>query len=217
MDKVLIVGGDEGVFLKTQLVKFGYKKAKGFDDADIVWFTGGEDIEAKRYEQNPIAHSYNGWINPNRDEMEFRVAYEAINAGKLLFGVCRGLQLLNIVNGGSLYQDVDMHNSGHHYSIDIETGKKLLLNSVHHQACRPPSSAVVLCSTELSSFKLADNFSWYRETWEEFGDSEHSADIEALFFPETRCLGVQSHPEYSDRTDTTDYAFYLLDKYKKKN
>ncbi len=48
-----------------------------------------------------------GGINTNRDELEKRLITEAIDRRVPLMGICRGMQLINVVAGGSLYQDIE--------------------------------------------------------------------------------------------------------------
>jgi putative glutamine amidotransferase len=213
--KTYVVDQTDYGYLAEALGKNGFIKAKSYKEADLIWFTGGSDIEPKWYNEKPIQHGYNSWVAPSRDRFEFALLKEAVADGKFVFGVCRGLQLLNIFNGGSLYQDVSNH-MGHHDVRDFKTGKSISVNSVHHQACRPGKDAVVVCGNALSSKKRSQSLEWSRlirtplpDTFQE----GHDVDIEGLWYPKTKCLGLQSHPEYDDATNTTNYAFELLNRY----
>lgn len=104
--------------------------------------SGGSDIEPRRYGQ---AVSGNREPDPERDELELSLAHEALAAGMPIFAICRGMQLLNVVLGGTLHQDIGeahtlvppvMHR------IDIAPGTRLHsilganldTNSRHHQS-----------------------------------------------------------------------------------
>lgn len=71
---------------------------------DGFLFTGGHDVDPAIYNQEKTAHC--GELAPGRDAMEPKLLQLAIQAGKPVFGICRGLQLMNAVLGGTLYQDI---------------------------------------------------------------------------------------------------------------
>lgn len=71
---------------------------------DGFLISGGPDIDAQLYgEQNMM---YNGEISPFRDALEIFIAKKALEDGKPILGICRGIQILNIACGGTLYQDI---------------------------------------------------------------------------------------------------------------
>lgn len=71
---------------------------------DGLIFTGGEDIDPSRYheERLPVC----GESIPIRDELEIRLLRAALAAKKPVLCICRGLQLFNVVMGGTLWQDL---------------------------------------------------------------------------------------------------------------
>ena len=71
---------------------------------DGILLTGGNDVAPALYgeEKEPFC----GENNPLRDRMETRLIELALQADKPVFGICRGLQILNAVLGGTLYQDL---------------------------------------------------------------------------------------------------------------
>lgn len=75
-----------------------------YDRLDGVLLAGGVDMDPATYgeEKSPLC----GVIDPPRDAVEMQLARWALEDGKPLFGICRGLQVLNVVQGGSLFQDV---------------------------------------------------------------------------------------------------------------
>jgi len=74
------------------------------DSVDGLLFTGGGDIDPDLYGEaiRPTC----GKPDRGRDEFELGLARRAIDRGIPIFGICRGLQLLNVACGGSLYQDL---------------------------------------------------------------------------------------------------------------
>jgi putative glutamine amidotransferase len=58
------------------------------EDADLVVFTGGEDVSPRYYQDTKHPTTS---CNPERDSYEIKKAYQAIELGKKLIGVCRGL------------------------------------------------------------------------------------------------------------------------------
>ncbi len=71
---------------------------------DGFLFVGGPDIEPWRYGQELLPAC--GPQNVQRDAMEWKLMEAALAADKPILGVCRGIQILNTVLGGTLYQDI---------------------------------------------------------------------------------------------------------------
>lgn len=101
-------------------------------DADIVVLTGGADVDPRSYGKKDLA-SYGDYA---RDQYEI-AAYEKIRQDQLVMGTCRGAQLLTVLNGGNLIQDVTDHGIwGTHGMIDKD-GNLFQITSLHHQMCYP--------------------------------------------------------------------------------
>lgn len=136
------------------------------EDAELVVFTGGEDISPSLYgEENTKSYP-----NPDRDKDEVMIFNEATRRKLPLVGICRGMQLFTALTGGKLWQHVQHHT--HSHSIKTIYNKDIIVNSLHHQACRP---------------NPADYISLARS----YPDRIH----EAGYFPSINALGVQFHPE----------------------
>lgn len=158
---------------------------------DGLLLTGGGDIDPLLFGEEPLCQS--GEINPRRDAYEMRICKAALAQDLPLLGICRGMQVMNIAQGGKIYQDIvvqagttlkHMQEAPRTYgthSIFTEEGSLLAslwgssctrVNSLHHQACSRPG--------------------------EGFTVSARSADglIEAIEQKEKRfAVGVQWHPE----------------------
>ena len=78
--------------------------ARFVEICDGFLFVGGPDIEPWRYGQELLPEC--GAQNIQRDAMEWKLMEAALAADKPILGVCRGIQVLNTVLGGTLYQDI---------------------------------------------------------------------------------------------------------------
>ena len=74
------------------------------DRVDGLLLTGGNDVAPVLYGETK--ETFCGENDPRRDRMEARLIELALQADKPVFGICRGLQILNVVLGGTLYQDL---------------------------------------------------------------------------------------------------------------
>jgi putative glutamine amidotransferase len=126
-----------------------------FSALDGILLSGGGDIDPACYGSTPIASV--GGVDPDRDRTELTLAQWALAENKPIFGICRGLQLLNVACGGTLYRDVSEHANAirHTYTpgypadllahpVEIVEDSMLAaivgkrdanVNSLHHQAC----------------------------------------------------------------------------------
>lgn len=124
------------------------------DFLDGLLLTGGGDIDPLLFGEEPLHQS--GEINPLRDAYEMRICHEALEKDLPMLGICRGMQVMNIVKGGSIYQDIGVQagttlkhiqqapRSYGTHSIFVEDGtlltdlwenKRTVVNSLHHQSC----------------------------------------------------------------------------------
>ena len=76
-----------------------------YERLDGILLAGGVDMEPARYREMP--HPRLGNTDPARDAVELQLAEWAIEDGKPLLGLCRGLQVINVALGGSLHQDLE--------------------------------------------------------------------------------------------------------------
>ncbi len=71
---------------------------------DGLILQGGADVSPKAYGEEPLKPEWGG--DPVRDAYEMELVHEFMEAGKPILGICRGMQLINVALGGSLYQDL---------------------------------------------------------------------------------------------------------------
>ena len=78
---------------------------------DKVLLIGGQNVDPKFYQEERHASENDFFLE--RDVFELAVIKEAIKQKKPIFGVCRGLQLMNVALGGTLNQDIKGHWQSH--------------------------------------------------------------------------------------------------------
>ena len=74
------------------------------DTVDGVLLTGGQDIDPVYFGEEVLPEC--GVICPCRDDLDLYIATRAIEKDMPVFGICRGVQVINTVAGGTLYQDI---------------------------------------------------------------------------------------------------------------
>jgi len=71
---------------------------------DGLLLQGGADVDPRTYGEPPIRPEWSG--DQVRDRYELSLLRAFIEQGKPVFGICRGMQLINVAYGGTLYQDI---------------------------------------------------------------------------------------------------------------
>lgn len=77
---------------------------------DGLILQGGADVSPLAYGEEPLRPEWGG--DPVRDAYELELLQEFMEAGKPVLGICRGMQLINVAQGGTLYQDLPSQQSG---------------------------------------------------------------------------------------------------------
>jgi putative glutamine amidotransferase len=112
--------------------------------------SGGEDVAPDRYGATP--HPRLEEVDPVRDAAELALIAAARKRRLPILAICRGIQILNVALGGTLYQDLDserpgpvQHSGTSQHTVRVEAGSLLertlgtrtaTVNSRHHQAIR---------------------------------------------------------------------------------
>ncbi|MCK8626989.1 gamma-glutamyl-gamma-aminobutyrate hydrolase family protein [Fructobacillus cardui] len=164
------------------------KEMVGMVDAIII--PGGPDVSPYLYGEDP--HQHIGVTYVPRDDFEKAVIEESVRQNKPVFGICRGIQIINVTFGGTLYQDLTSQyeqETIHHeqvpdsafsiHFVNVEEGSFVaksqgahpFVNSKHHQAVK----------------MVADGFKVTARA--------NDGVIEAIENPDLAVYGVQWHPE----------------------
>ncbi len=169
-----------------------------FRHLDALLLMGGEDVEPWRYGAQPSPRL--GGTNAQRDSLEYVLLSEASRRRIPIMGVCRGIQMINVFFGGTLYQDLpseypvqEIHHAqgaAEAHRIDILPGSLLhdalsadtiWVNSTHHQAVRDLAPGFTVTA------KAQDGV------------------VEAIENPRLRVAAVQFHPEALIRNGKTQF------------
>lgn len=183
------------------------ERAAAFAEMDGLLLSGGADIDPRLYGEEPDPSVV---VEPGRDALEHE-AFAAAEARSVpIFGVCRGLQAINVFRGGSLVQDLRGHTSpaypapearSHELRLDPDSRLAAILgdavplteatvNTYHHQGVTADRLGAGLVATGFSSHD-------HGELVEAFEDPD----------PDRWVVAVQSHPE---RTEFTSPEFARL-------
>ena len=168
---------------------------------DGIVFSGGPDLDPAEYGEEVLNETVS--IDAVRDRSDLLLARAALASGKPVLAICRGEQLMNVVLGGSLYQDLPaqvegvLPHSDTTHMIGVEKGSvlfdlfgldSLMVNTFHHQAVKDvaPGSRVTARSSD--------------------------GVVEA--YENANVLAVQFHPERMFQADPSWLALfrYLVDK-----
>jgi len=130
---------------------------------DGMLFTGGPDVNPERYGSEP--HEMLGEVNEARDTFELKLFKKVFKTKMPIYGICRGMQLINVALGGTLYQDIpsdfpsstlqhkmtgkDAPENAHVITItegtksaEVFGSGQLMVNSRHHQSIMKPGKGV---------------------------------------------------------------------------
>lgn len=178
-------------------------RAAAFGAMDGLLLSGGADLDPALYGEEPLPTTV---VEPGRDALE-QAAFAAAEERQVpVFGVCRGMQAVNVFRGGSLLQDIEGHTSQAYpapeatsHDLEVESGTRLAavvgegpatVNTYHHQAIRPDQVGHGLRISGYSPHPEGDLV-------EAFEDED----------PGRWLMAVQSHPE---RTEFTSPEFERL-------
>ena len=191
---------------------------KGFKGAydliklcDGLIFSGGKDVNPKLYGEEP--HPFLGPVDYDLDLFLYDLMHYAIEMNKPILAICKGMQLMNVALGGSLYQDVSLRDCKSLLHLQTEDksfpyhevflkentnlweilgrNSKVHTNSLHHQCVKKLGSDLIISSN--SEDQLIESFE----------------DREGLR------IGIQWHPEemlLSDPNGSMNQIFQYFNK-----
>lgn len=205
--RVFVVGGAD--VYANHLITNGWEFAKSVADADLVLFTGGEDVTPAMYGQEKHPNTYS---SINRDKYEVVEFTKASDLGKPMLGICRGSQFLTVMAGGKMIQDVTDHGIWGSHTCTLWDGREILVNSLHHQMCDPTGVEHELLGW--SSDNRSKHYEGARgEAVMPYTDNTGvTLEPEIFFYPKIKALGFQCHPEMLDiESDCVQLMFELIE------
>jgi putative glutamine amidotransferase len=176
------------------------------DDADGLLLTGGEDVDPARYGALPSPAL--GTVSRARDILEFALLREARARDLPVLAICRGIQVVNVALGGTLWQDLPSERPGavahdvtgdrtaRTHRINVAAASRLhaalgasscAVNSRHHQAVRdlaPGLAATAWSEDGLIEGVEAEGGAWLVGVqWhpEDLADADQAAPDHGIF------------------------------------
>lgn len=207
MDAVTKAGG-EAVYL-DQITDEESAKAV-LSTVDCVILTGGEDIGPAYYGEEP--HEKLEYVNDARDVSDYWLAKVALDIDMPILCTCRGFQMMNIVCGGTLYQDMPTE-----YEADVEvvhrdpTGEDF---AFHNMTVQVEDSLTAQAMGGTGEYEVN---SWHHQGVKDLGEGlvvtavADDGIIEAfeLAEPDQFMLAVQYHPEWHVAYGDEEFLTYF--------
>lgn len=182
------------------MAEAGFERANTLNEADVVVFLGGSDVNPKLYGQAKLPGTH---FDDEQDIIEEWHYNEALKKKIPMFGICRGAQLLHVLNKGKLWQDVNNHAGKPHMMLDIEEDVRVEVTSLHHQMIQMSDDVkerltiIGVCEEQIATtFEDQDNVI---NLAGKGPDGFNELEIEAGCYADTRCFFVQGHPEIGSR------------------
>ena len=160
------------------------------DMLDALILAGGSDIDPASYGARP--HPETRGTRPERDRFELALGTRALERDMPVLGICRGMEMLNVIQGGTLNQHLGLELHRHTPGVFTD----------HRVELEPGSLAARVVGAELTEVKSA-----HHQGVEELGEgvviSGHADDgvVEAIELPDRSfAVGVLWHPEEDERS-----------------
>lgn len=192
LPKLYVVGGsnDYANYLTTPNDQVYMTITTDPEEADLVMFTGGEDVNPATYNEPAGSRTHFS----KRDAREI-LEYQFFRELEIpMIGICRGLQFFAAMEGGRLIQHSNGHAGGRHAVLFERHGVTLPITSAHHQMVDPTRVQPDWEIIGISDRKLS---STYLD-----GDDEEingvDTEIECMYIPKAQALGIQGHPEWME-------------------
>ena len=165
------------------------------DLVDGLVLAGGSDLDPGTYGARP--HVETNHTRPERDRFELALGHRALEREVPVLGICRGMQMLNVVRGGTIHQHVPdvVGHEGHRHTPGTW--------SDHHVRLDPGSRAAGVVGAECTAVK-----SHHHQGVAELGEgvvasgwAEGDELVEAIEVPDLRfAVGVLWHPEEDEQS-----------------
>jgi putative glutamine amidotransferase len=160
---------------------------------DGILLTGGGDIDPIRYRSKQDSHLI--MVCTQRDELEIALAKLAVKTDWPVFGICRGVQVMNVALHGTLYMHLPTQfNSKLDHNTPYDQGRDMIAHEVTIEAGTRLAAIVGKTTLPTNSF----HHQAARAVAPELKVNAHASDglVEGLELPGKRFfLGVQWHPE----------------------
>ena len=178
---------------------------------DGFLFCGGGDITPLLFGQEPATNV--GKTDITLDLFQIRLMKAVLTADKPVLAICRGMQVLNVSCGGTIYQDINL--------VDFDT-----INHMQNSISRRDISHKVIFEPESKVHKILGSFaytnSFHHQSIDRLGKGlavsgfTGDAIVEAIEMPShTFVLGVQWHPESMLDCSNMKQLFFALIRYSK--
>ena len=177
---------------------------EALDGVDGLLLSGGGDVDPSRYGEPP--HPATSEIEPERDAFEIGLITAARRRDLPIFGICRGVQILNVAAGGTLVQDIPTQLPGA-INHSLAVPQHLPYELAHEIWVEKDSLLARLMGDRLVGSDTCEVNSRHHQAVKTVGPgfrvSATAPDgvIEAIEDPAARfCIGVEWHPENFWRT-----------------
>jgi len=194
---------------------------KAVDICDGLLLPGGQDIDPTFYDEDNV-HSLN--VDPEKDDFERALLHAFIDAGKPVFGICRGFQLIvreyrkmhpkskakkqsvyyQHINDHALATSLDLPRTAFSHSIyadrnflygeEHKTYRRMFVNSMHHQALLLSPSAMKV-NRRLDGLIVVGTTVYGLEDSKSLQHHRVAEAITVVGWGKSRIMAVQWHPE----------------------
>lgn len=162
------------------------------EEVKLVMFTGGEDVHPSLYGGIDLYDLC--MTNIYRDDREKAIFGFCMKHGIKVTGICRGIQFINVMAGGFMYQHINGHCNGMHDAYFPYDGITRKVTSTHHQLVGLPDTAIPIAWSSPSKSDI-----YIGPHGDKEAVPEH--EIESAIFPNINAMGVQYHPEMLEKDD----------------
>lgn len=189
------VVGQENTFTNLHRMIIGGTLAPSIEDAELVIFTGGVDINPKLYGQKKGTYTQN--CDTYRDLKEIKIFKYCVKNNIPMLGICRGFQLGAVLSGHSLIQHVNNHSASSHKIMFTDTKyEEVSISSDHHQMVNLDMTKrnfnLVGYASNIANIFLGENDGPITRP-----ESHVHKEPEIVHFTDTNFLGIQAHPEWN--------------------